>query len=64
MFTVKAVIPANKQYETLLPLAVPDLKEVKSFANHLHSLGNMGREKFLAGRQNMLPKVTGNSSRT
>jgi hypothetical protein len=25
--------------QPILPLAVPDLKEVKSFANHLHSPG-------------------------
>ena len=39
MLTVKAKIPAHRDYEPILPLAVPDLKEVKSFANHLHSLG-------------------------
>ena len=39
MLTVKAKIPVQAGYEPILPLAVPDLKEVKSFANHLHSLG-------------------------
>ena len=39
MLTVKAKIPAYADYEPILPLAVPDLKEVKAFANHLHSLG-------------------------
>ena len=39
MLTVKAKIPAHADYEPILPLAVPDLKEVKAFANHLHSLG-------------------------
>ena len=39
MLTVKAKIPIQAGYEPILPLAVPDLKEVKSFANHLHSLG-------------------------
>ena len=39
MFTVKAKIPAQADYDLILPLAVPDLKEVKAFANHLHSLG-------------------------
>ena len=39
MLTVKAKIPAHAGYEPILPLAVPDLKEVRSFANHLHSLG-------------------------
>ena len=39
MFTVKVKIPVHDDYELILPLAVPDLKEVKAFANHLHSLG-------------------------
>ena len=39
MLTVKAKIPAHADYEPILPLAVPELKEVKVFANHLHSLG-------------------------
>ena len=39
MFTVKAKIPAHADHETILPLAIPNLKEVKAFANHLHSLG-------------------------
>ncbi|MBL8091911.1 MAG: hypothetical protein KF758_07260 [Anaerolineales bacterium] len=38
MLTVKVKIPANMDYEQILPLAVPDLNEVKDFANHLHSL--------------------------
>ena len=38
MFTVKAKIPAHADYEPILPLAIPDLKEVRAFANHLHSL--------------------------
>ena len=39
MFAVRAKIPAHADYEPILPLAVPDLKEVEAFANHLHSLG-------------------------
>ena len=39
MLTVKAKIPAHADYEPILPLAVPDLKELKAFVNHLHSLG-------------------------
>jgi hypothetical protein len=54
MLTVKVKIPAHADYETILPLAVPDLKEVKSFAGHLHSLG-----KYWQGEQNTLPKATG-----
>jgi hypothetical protein len=39
MLTVRAKIHAQTDYEPILPLAIPDLKEVRAFANHLHSLG-------------------------
>ncbi len=39
MLTVKVQIHAQAGYEPILPLAVPDLKEIRSFANHLHALG-------------------------
>lgn len=39
MLMVKAKIPAHGDYEPILPLSIPDLKEVKAFANHLHSIG-------------------------
>jgi hypothetical protein len=32
MLTVKVRIPAHTDYESILPLAVPDLEEVKAFA--------------------------------
>ena len=46
MFTVKVKIPVHDDYELILPLAVPDLKEVKAFANHLHSLGEYWQWKI------------------
>jgi hypothetical protein len=39
MSTVKVKIHSHAGYEPILPLAIPELKEVKAFANHLHSLG-------------------------
>lgn len=39
MLTVKARIPQRANYSPILPLAIPDLNEVKAFAKHLHSLG-------------------------
>ncbi|NCP16893.1 hypothetical protein GW866_07605 [bacterium] len=39
MLTVKAKIHSQTDYEPILPLAIPDLKEVRAFANHLHLLG-------------------------
>jgi len=59
MLTVKAKIPAHADYEPILPLAVPELKEVKAFANHLHSLGKHW-EGEVFGWQNIPPKVTRN----
>ena len=39
MSTVKVKIHTQAGDESILPLAVPDLNEVRSFAKHLHSLG-------------------------
>lgn len=39
MLTAKVRIHTETGEEHILPLAVPDLKEVKAFAKHLHSLG-------------------------
>jgi hypothetical protein len=39
MLTVKVRVHTQSNEETILPLAIPDLKEAKTFANHLHSLG-------------------------
>lgn len=39
MHTVKARIPVRENYAPVVPLAVPDVNEVKAFARHLHSIG-------------------------
>ena len=39
MLTVKARIPQRDNYSPILPLAIPDLNEVKALAKHLHALG-------------------------
>ncbi len=39
MLTVKAKIPPSANYSLVLPLAIPDLSEVKAFALHLHASG-------------------------
>jgi len=39
MSTVKVKVHTPSGDESILPLAVPDLNEVRSFAKHLHSLG-------------------------
>ena len=37
------------------PLAVPDLKEVKSFANHLHSLGSSSQGELFGWQAEYTP---------
>ncbi len=37
MVTVRARIPAQPDYSPVLPLSIPLLDEVRSFANHLHT---------------------------
>ena len=39
MLTVKVKIPQQNNYSPVLPLAIPDLVEVKAFANYLHTIG-------------------------
>ncbi len=39
MLSVKVRIHTQSGEEPILPLAIPDLKEVRSFAGHLHALG-------------------------
>jgi hypothetical protein len=39
VLTVKVRIPHRANYSPILPLAVPELSEVRAFARHLHSLG-------------------------
>ena len=39
MLTVKAMIPRRANYSRVLPVVIPDLREVKAFANHLHTIG-------------------------
>jgi hypothetical protein len=41
VLTVKARIPQRANYSPILPLAIPDLREVKAFANHLHAAGKL-----------------------
>lgn len=39
MLTVKARISQGTEDSRLLPVVIPDLGEVKAFANHLHAAG-------------------------
>ena len=39
MRTVKARVPQRANYSPILPVVIPELAEVKAFANHLHATG-------------------------
>ena len=39
MLTAKARVPQGADYSPILPVVIPDLSEVKSFASHLHAIG-------------------------
>jgi len=39
VLTVKVKIPQRADYSPVLPLAIPDVNEVKAFARHLHATG-------------------------
>lgn len=56
MFTVKIRIHTQSGEESILPLAVPDLKEVKAFANHLHTLGKHWRGEIFGWQVEYTPE--------
>lgn len=56
MVTVKVKIPAHTNYESILPLAVPELQEVQEFANHLHSLGKPWRGEIFGWQAEYTPE--------
>ncbi|WP_337288805.1 hypothetical protein [Candidatus Methylomirabilis sp.] len=39
MLTVKARVPQQANYSPILPVVIPDVDEVRAFANHLHAAG-------------------------
>ena len=39
MLTVRARVPQRANYSPILPVVIPELAEVKAFANHLHATG-------------------------
>ncbi len=39
MLTVKARIPRGTDESPILPVVIPDLNEVRAFADHLHAVG-------------------------
>ncbi len=39
MLTAKAKIPLRANHSPVIPILIPDLAEVRAFANHLHAMG-------------------------
>jgi hypothetical protein len=39
VLTAKARVPQQADYSPVLPVLIPDLREVKAFARHLHAAG-------------------------
>lgn len=56
MPVLKIKIFAQADDGLILPLAVPDLKEVKAFADHLHSLGKSWRGELFGWQAEYTPK--------
>jgi hypothetical protein len=56
MLTVKVKIHAQAGYEPILPLAIPDLNEVRSFAGHLHSLGKHWKGEIFGWQAEYAPE--------
>ena len=47
MLTVKAKIPRGRDDSPVLPVVIPDMSEVRAFANHLHAAGKHWQGEIL-----------------
>jgi len=56
MSTVKVKVHTQSGDESILPLAVPDLNEVRSFAKHLHSLGKHWKGEIFGWQAEYTPQ--------
>jgi hypothetical protein len=56
MLTAKAKIPSHAGYEPILPLAIPDIKDVKEFASRLHEVGKHWQGEFLGWQAEYTPE--------
>jgi hypothetical protein len=39
VLTAKARVPQRPDYSPILPVVIPDIREIRSFAGHLHAVG-------------------------
>ncbi len=55
MLTAKVKITPRENYAPILPVAIPDLQEVRAFANTLHAAGIYWKGEFLGWQAEYTP---------
>ena len=56
MLTVKARIPRRANSSPILPVVIPDLSEVRAFANHLHTTGKSWKGEIFGWQAEYTPE--------
>lgn len=56
MLTAKAKIPQRANYSPIVPVVIPDLSEVRAFANHLHAIGKHWKGEMLGWQAEYTPE--------
>ena len=56
MLTVKAKIPHRANYSPVLPVMIPELSEVRAFANHLHATGKYWKGEIFGWQAEYTPE--------
>ncbi len=56
MLTARAKIPQGPDYSPILPVAIPDRREVRSFADHLHSIGKAWKGELFGWEAEYTPQ--------
>jgi hypothetical protein len=56
MLTAKVKISSNQNHSFVLPVAIPELREVKAFANTLHAAGRQWRGEFMGWQTEYTPE--------
>lgn len=56
MLTAKATIPQRANYSPIVPVVIPDLSEVRAFANHLHVIGKHWKGEMLGWQAEYTPE--------
>ena len=56
MLTAKAKVPLQANYSPILPVVIPDLREVKAFASHLHTAGKRWKGEIFGWQAEYIPE--------